>query len=154
MNENTLQLIAIGKLFWVVIFVGCYGFGGISDKWIRRYLGAFWMGLGVFVFGSLQDSFHWWHLLYAGLLCGALHLGYGGDSNAVKIRKRSTYGIALGVSALPLVFGSGLWVLYIYHCILCVSVSVLLGVWNPTKNARSEETLIAFLSTVIPLYLI
>ena len=50
MNEVTLQWIAFLKLIWVSIFALLYGFGGMRGKWKRRYVGANWMMLGVFVF--------------------------------------------------------------------------------------------------------
>lgn len=155
MNEYSLQFIAAGKLLWAGVFSLLYGLGGIQKKWIRRYLGAAWMGGGVCLFGALQNSFSWLHLLYPALLCASLSLGYGGtDDTLVKIRKRAIYGLALGVAALPLCFGSGLWFLFGLHVALCVTSSVALGVSNPTKTARDEESLIAALSSILPLFLI
>jgi hypothetical protein len=154
LSENTLQLIAGLKLVWVACFAILYGFGGISNKWLRRFVGPFWMGLGVYGFSTWTGSFHPWYLAYPLLLAISLHLGYGGDSIGKKLRKRSIYGLALGVSALPLCFGNYLWLLFGFHVVLCVAVSVILGVFNPAKTARNEETLIAALSTIIVLYLI
>ncbi len=126
----------------------------MKNKWLRRFVGAFWIGLGVYGFSQWAQSFHVWYLLYPFLLCASLHIGYGGSDVKTKIRKRFIYGIALGIAALPLCFGNGLWYLFGLHCLLCITASCFLGVVNPTKNARSEETLIATLSTVIPLFLI
>lgn len=154
MNENTLQVIAILKIVWTAGFVGLYGFGGISGKWKRRLVGSAWMGLGVFGFSQWTESFHWWYLIYPALLCISLHLGYGGNDVKTKLRKRFIYGSCLGLSALPLCYPSGLFYLFGGHVSLCIFASVFLGVFNPTRNARSEETLIAVLSTVIPLFLI
>ena len=146
---------AIGKLLWVVVFASLYGFGGIKNKWKRRYLAPFWMGCGIWLFSFLTHSWHWWYLLYPLLLCGFLHIGYGGsDDTLVKLRKRAIYGLCLGIAALPLVFGNYLWLLFVFHCVLCVASSVVFGVWNPFKNARSEESAIALLSTVLVLFLI
>lgn len=155
MSENTLQLIAILKLLWVCGFASLYGFAGIKNKWLRRFIGPFWMGLGVYGFGTWQGVFEWWHLAYPVLLSASLHLGYGGtDDVKVKIRKRAIYGLALGVSALPLCFPNHLFALFGGHVLLCVLASVALGVFNPAGNARNEESLIATLSTLIPLFLI
>lgn len=154
MNEYPLQFIASGKLFWSGVFCLLYGLGGIERKWIRRYLGPLWMGLGLWMFASLQGTFNAWGLLYAPLLSLSLHLGYGGESTGVKVRKRLLYGLAIAVSALPLAVISGLWLLYGIHVAICVSMSVLLGVFNPTDSARSEETLIACFTSVLPLFLI
>lgn len=155
MSEYTLQAIASLKLCWVAGFALLYGLGGISNKWLRRFVGPLWMGVGIYLFGIWQGVSQWWHLVYPFLLCASLHLGYGGTDNVwIKLRKRAIYGLCLGISALPVVFVSGLWILYILHCVLCVASSVVLGVFNPTKSARDEETLIAVLSTVLVLFLI
>ena len=155
MSEYTLQIIASLKIVWVAVGSLFYGLGGISNKWIRRFILPLWMGIGIWVFGHWQGSFQYWHLCYSGLLCASLHIGYGGTDNVwIKIRKRSIYGLCLGVSALPLCFGSGMWLLFSAHVGLCIATSVFLGVANPTGNARSEESLIAVLSTVLILFLI
>lgn len=154
MSENILQIISVVKLLWVAIFAGFYGFGGISNKWLRRFIGPLWMGLGLWVFGMWTGTFSPWQLLYVPLLCASLHLGYGGvDDTLSKIRKRAIYGVALGVSAIPLCISSHLWGLFAIHVGCCVMGSVLLGVYNPSRNARSEETLIGALSTMFVLFL-
>lgn len=160
MGEYGLQIIASLKIVWVAVGSFWYGIGGTEingkgRKWIRRFILPLWMGIGIWVFGHWQGSFQYWHLCYSGLLCFTLHLGYGGTDNVwIKIRKRAIYGLCLGVSALPLALSSHLWILFGFHVALCVASSVLLGVVNPTKNARSEESLIAVLSTVLILFLI
>lgn len=154
MSEYTLQFIAFGKILWVAVFSLLYGLGGVSNKWIRRYIGPAWMTLGVFVFSKITNSFHFWYLAYGILLMGALHLGYGGDDVGTKIRKRSIYGLALGISAAPLLIGNANYILFGCHLGLCCFVSIVFGVFNPTRNAREEEGLIAFLSTLLVLFLI
>jgi hypothetical protein len=158
LNENTLQIIAILKLVWVAVFAGLYGFGGISNKWLRRFVGPLWIGIGIYVFSALFSSglhsFRYSYLIYPLLLCASLHIGYGADTLITKFRKRFFYGLALGVSALPLAIFSGLWILFGVHCLLCLLASVCLGVVSGAGNARNEETLIAALSTVCVLFLI
>ena len=154
MGEYGLQIIASLKIVWVAVGRLWYGLGGISNKWIRRFILPLWMGIGIWVFGHWQGSFQYWHLCYSGLLCASLHIGYGGTDNVwIKIRKRAIYGLCLGVSALPLALSSHLWILFGFHVALCVASSVLLGVVNPTKDARSEESLIAVFSTLLVLFL-
>jgi len=159
MGEYGLQIIASLKIVWVAVGSFWYGIGGTEingkgRKWIRRFILPLWMGIGIWVFGHWQGSFQYWHLCYSGLLCFTLHLGYGGTDNVwIKIRKRAIYGLCLGISALPLALSSHLWILFGFHVALCVASSVLLGVVNPTKNARSEESLIAVFSTLLVLFL-
>lgn len=157
MSESTLAFIAFLKLIFVACGAYLYSLGGTQGfgKWIRRFILPVWMGVGIWIFGQWQGSFQYWHVCYSGLLCGALHLGYGGtDDVFVKLRKRAIYGAALGVSAIPLCISSHLWWLFAIHVGCCVMGSVLLGVYNPSRNARSEETLIAVLSTLFVLFLI
>lgn len=155
MNEYTLQAISSLKIVWVAFASLLYGAGGISNKWLRRFLMPLWMGLGIWVFGIWTGSFSPWSLLYVPLCCASLHLGYSGNDGKIttKIRKRASYGLCLGIAALPICIISHLWILFAFHVGLCVSASVLLGTINPTRNARAEETLIAVLSTVLVLFL-
>lgn len=154
--EYKLQFIAFGKTLWICVFALLYGIGGISKKWIRRFLGPLWMLGGVVLFSKIQGVFQWWILLYPVLLCASLHLGYGGTDNVwIKVRKRAIYGLALGVSAFPLCFNSHLWGLFFFHCCLCVVASIFYGVINPFRNnARAEETVLALFLTIIPMFLI
>lgn len=154
MNEHLLQLIASLKIIWVAIFSYLYGEGGISNKWIRRFVGGAWIGLGILGFSIWQGNFNYLKLMTSGLLTGALTLGYGADETIIKIEKRALYGMALAVAGLPLAICSSLWMLFAFNVIMCLMVSVLFGVWNPFKNARDEETAIASFSLILTMYLI
>ncbi len=154
MSENTLQIIAICKFIWVAGFAGFYGFGGVKNKWLRRFCGSFWMGLGIFAFSYQSHSWHWWYLAYPLLLCGALHLGYGADELPRKITRRFIAGFAIGVASLPLVFPNHLYLLFGYGVFLSTINSVILGAFNICKNARDEESLVATIGSIIPLFLI
>lgn len=154
MSEYTLQVIASLKICWVAFGSMLYGTGGISNKWIRRFLLPLWMGLGIWVFGIWTESFSLIQLLYVLLFSASLHLGYGGTNNVwIKIRKRAIYGLAIGVSAIPICVVSSMWWLFAIHLGCCVMGSVLLGVYNPSRNARSEETIISVYSTLLVLFL-
>lgn len=154
MSEYTLQAIASLKICWVGAGSLLYGLGGIRYKFLRRFLLPLWMGLGLWTFGVWTGSFTLTQLLYVPLFCASLHLGYGGTNDVwVKIRKRSVYGFCLGISAVPIVISSHLWILFCFYVALCVTSSVLLGVFNPTRNARAEESLICALSTLLVLFL-
>lgn len=157
MNEVHLQILASLKIAWIAVFSLFYGLGGVSGKWKRRFVGAAWMMLGVVIFSSITKNFHFWYLAYLPLLIGALHVGYGDkgtNSKAFKFKRRSITGLCLALAPLALSFGNGLWGLYACHVFLCIASSSVLGVYNPAKNARDEETLIATLSCVIPLFLV
>jgi len=155
MSEINLQFLAFGKLIWATIFALLYGLGGISGKWKRRFIAPIWMMLGIFLFSKWTFNWSYWYLIYLPLLIASLHLGYGGTDNKwIKIRKRFLYGLALGVAPASLAILNTAWIMWGLHISLCICFSVLLGVFNPTKNARSEETLIATASTLLPLFFV
>lgn len=154
MTEQTLQIIASLKIVWIAVFSYLYGRGGISNKWQRRFLGASWMMLGIFVFSKWCSTWNIWYLLFLPLSIGALSNGYGAEETVRKIIRRGVYGLFIGLCGLPLVVFSHLWVLFGFSVCLSVLSSITLGVWNPTKEARSEETLIATLGFLLILFLI
>lgn len=156
MTETTLNLIAFLKLLTVSVFALFYSLGGTAGsggKWIRRFIGPAWMMAGIFVFSKWQSSWSYWYLFYWLALTGSLHLGYGADETGEKIKRRAMYGIVLGISALPLAIVTHAWLLFGFHLALCVGSSVILGVWNPLQ-ARAEESVIGFLSTILVLFMI
>lgn len=154
MNENTLALIAFLKLVWVSCFSYLYSLGGIEGKWKRRFLGSAWMILGIFGFSQWQGCWNNWYLLCFPLMTIGLSMGYGANDTFTKIRKRAIYGLILGCSSIPIVVFSHMWVLFGFSVFLSVISCVVLGVFNPTKDARSEETLIATLCLLLTLFLI
>lgn len=156
MSESTLALIAFLKLIWIGCFSYLYSLGGTEGygKWLRRFVGSVWMGIGVYGFSSWSQDFHFWYLLYPILLCMSLHLGYGADELPRKIMRRFLCGLAVGVSSLPLVFPGHLFGLFGYGVFLSTINSIVLGAFNICKNARDEETLVACIGSIIPLFLI
>jgi hypothetical protein len=154
MSENLLSLIASLKIIWLAGFTLFYSSGGISGKWKRRIIGSGFLTLGVCGFSLWLNSFSFWFLLYWPLLFGGLSCGYGADLLKDKLLRRLRYGFCVGVAALPIALVSKMYMLFAFHIGLCMVASVLLGVWNPTANARDEETLIAALSGIVPLFLI
>jgi len=153
MNEYGLQLISILKLVWLVGFAYLYAFGGIKNKLFRRYLAPLWLLIGISLFTIFLNYFSFWFLLYYPLLVGSLSLGYGADKPVEKIQKRTIYGLALGFAPLPLVIPTQSWVIFILHIVFCVVTNVCLGVINPMNNARDEETVIAVMAGLLPLYI-
>ena len=152
MSETTLQFIVASKIVWLALFSLLYGLGGIFGKWKRRYIGSAWMMAGIVLYSLIQGVFSYWYLLYLPLLIGALSLGYGADELSEKIKKRAIYGLALSFAPISLFIFNDAWVLWGFHTVICILASVILGVFNPTKSARHEETLIAALSGIGPLF--
>ena len=150
MSENTLQWIQFIKLLILAGYATLYGFGGVSGKWKRRYIAPFILTAAFMGVSVWMSTFSLWYALYFPLLSLALHIGYGGTTLGEKVKKRSLAGLALGVAAAPLAIVTASWLLWVFHIILCVFTSVVLGVWNPTKSARAEETMIGFISGFLP----
>lgn len=151
MSETILQWIMLLKLIYLSGFAGLYGFGGIEGKWKRRIVGSLYLTLGVIGFSLWMESFNWWFISYALLLYGALSIGYGAKKIIKKIKKRTIAGLAYGCAAIPIAIGSSSLVLLCLHIALCILVSIVLGVFNPTKSARAEETSIGFIIGFLPL---
>ena len=153
MDENTLQLMGILRLIWAVGYAWLYASGGISGKWKRRYVGSAFLTLGIVGFSIWLNTFSWWYLLFFFLVLGATSLGYGANETGKKIFKRGYCGLAYAVASLPIAIVNGAWVLLALHTFICLTVSITLGVNNPT-SARSEETLVGFMIGLLPMFMI
>ena len=151
MSEVALQWIAFSKLIAVAIFALLYGWGGMRGKWKRRYVAPLVYGLAIWGFTTWTQSFSWLSLLSPLLLCGALHSGYGADKTPEKIMRRAVAGGLAGFSAVPLFLAYGAGTLALLHIAVCMSVSIVAGVWNQTSSARTEETLIGATYVLIPM---
>ena len=157
MTENTLQLVQSLKIVWLAGFAALYGFGGVSGKWKRRIVGSCYLTLGIVGFSLWESNFHWLYISYALLLWGALSIGYGVNSDLQKLLQnkylvRAVVGFALAFSSIPIAIACHQWTLFFLHTALCISTSTILGVINPTKSARAEETVIATVTGFLPLY--
>lgn len=154
MSENLLQFIAFLKIISIAFFAYLYGLGGIKGKWRRRFIAPFILTSLISLFALWIGKFNYWIFAYYPLLCGALHLGYGANTLVEKIKRRSFCGLINGIVALPLAIIGNSWTLLGLHIILCVLISVVLGVWNICKSARDEETVIAMTIGCLPMFMI
>lgn len=154
MSEITLQWIQGIKLLILGIFAMLYGFGGVSGKWKRRFVGPIVYIAGICGVSLWIGSFNAWYLASLPLLFGALSLGYGASTTAEKIKKRAIAGAAAGCATLPIFIVNGAYTLLPLHILLCMAVSIVAGVWNQTSSARAEETLIGASYGLIPLFII
>jgi len=154
MTEQTLQVISCMKILLVGIFASLYAYGGMSGKWKRRIVGSSVYTVGLCLFSLWQGSFSFWYILVLPLLFGGLSLGYGSDSTLWKIIKRSRYGLLCGIATLPIFVVQQAWTLLFLHILICVSTSVICGVWNQTSSARAEETLIGASIVLVPIFTI
>jgi len=154
MSELSLQLFAALRIFWVTIFAYFYGFGGVQNKFVRRYIGTAWLTLGYLAFAIQDNCFNWILFLCYPLLILATSIGYGGtDKTWLKIFKRFYCGLLYALAALPLAFMTGNWLMFALHTFTCVLFSITLGVFNPVI-ARKEETLIGLTIGLLPLFIV
>ncbi len=151
MTETTLQMVQFLKLIWLAGFALLYGLGGIDNKWIRRVGGSIFLAIGVIGFSLWTQSYSHWLLFYAPLLFASLTLGYSGDDAAEKVTRRMVYGLAVGFAAFPIAIATHLWLAFAMHMVVCMCVSLFLGVFNPTKSARAEESMVGFVIGFMPL---
>jgi hypothetical protein len=103
-----------------------------------------------------MDNFDWLYVASYFLLVGALSIGYGSSSKLMqwtksKILTRAIVGLLIGISALPIAIPNKAWLLLGLHIFIMVSVSSILGAFNPTKSARAEETTIGLCTGLIPI---
>ena len=143
MNEWTLVWLTIPKVLSIFFFIMCYIIGGRKRKWIRRFLGGIGFGLSIFGISILASHINWWLLALPVAYPLALCMGYGADNLWAKLIKRTLYGVLFGLIGLYAGFMTANLYLGIAQLILPIIVSVSLGVFNPLKDAVTEETLIA-----------
>jgi hypothetical protein len=158
MTEEILNIVQALKIVYLAGFSFLYGWGGVSGKWKRRYVGPAYLTGGVVLFSLVQSSFSWFYLGYFFLLMGALSIGYGENSALRKLFKhksivRLVAGFALAFASIPIAIVTGQWLMFGLHILLCCSVSVVMGVGNPI-SARGEEVIIATTCGFLPLYFI
>jgi hypothetical protein len=154
MTENMLNLISFLKIIYACGFAFLYSSGGISGKWKRRILGSIILTAGILGFNAWLGRFSLWYLLCLPILFGGLSVGYGGtDDFWRKVMKRARYGFICGLAGVPIGIVNHSYILMGLNIFLCVLVSVMLGVFNPTQSARDEETIIGLTIGVLPLFI-
>lgn len=133
----------------VFVLATLYSLGGMEDgggKWLRRYLYPIILSGGMFYF-----SRDWKCFLSLPLMFGSLSLGYGADTDFLKIIKRGIYGLANATSTGLNFLLSKRWLLLGIQFVLVVGTCITLGVWNPLPDARTEEFCLGALISFFPI---
>ena len=135
MKEKKLQLKVYGRLLIACVFAGLYAWGGIENKWLRRFIAPL----------IVQMPFQFL----------SLSVGYGGDELAIKLLRRFLFALSNSISFLPHYFcwKDKKWIASTFHIIILISAYLILGVFNPLP-ARVEETILGLLIILLPLMLI
>lgn len=155
MGVENIWLIAIGASGIFISAVaymigGTSGFGEYGKAW-RRFIGASVLALDANLMAAFTLSWNWLYLLMFPCLMIGFSLGYGAETTIGKIFKRSVYALGVLSACLCGFYASGCtlmgWVV-IGLAFLTGASSVVLGVWNPYKNAPLEQLLISVALTM------
>jgi len=122
-----------------------YQLGGISNKWIRRYVASFVLALSANLMAIFLVCWTWQYILMWPCLIAGFSLGYGGDETWYKILRRTVYALGVLTACFAGLWATGFtssgWVI-IGLSVLTGLTSVVLGVINPFNSARLEEFLV------------
>lgn len=155
MTETTLQFVEASKLTWLSGYALLYGLGGIFGKWKRRFLASFWLTLGIYLYSGLDGEWNnYTYLSIFPFLIGASSLGYGADQLIKKLQKRVLAGSAFGFVPIAIAIDQHAWILFSVHFTLCITMMTIMGIFNPFKSARKEETFLGAIFGCLPLYMI
>lgn len=138
---------ALIKLGICVVFATLYCLGGMYFKALRRFVAPMVLVGGMFYF-----SRDWRSLVQLPFMMFSLAIGYGGDTLIEKIMKRMLFGFTNGVSSSGYNIWQKKWLLVITQIILLVGLYVVMGVWNPLADARTEELFLGLVIPLIPLF--
>jgi len=145
-NEKKLQLQVFVRLLLVCVFALLYAWGGMEMKIIRRLVAPIFLCSCMFYY-----SRDWKTLIQIIPMYATLSIGYGGDTLFYKIYRRFAFGLYNGVTSSTyniILKKSALWIIQILALILFY---VILGVWNPLPDARTEELVLGFMVGFLPL---
>ena len=96
MKEKKLQLKVYGRLLIACIFAGLYAWGGIENKWLRRFIAP----LIVQIYIAIEIK-SWKYLVQLPVQFLSLSLGYGASELPAKILRRFLFAFANATSFLP-----------------------------------------------------
>jgi len=151
MSERKRQYRSFLKFGLVFICAALYAMGGSEAfggmKWLRRYLSPAVACLGMFAFSK-----NWRSLPQMVLMMASLSMGYGGvDSLWAKVGRRGLFGLTNGVSSSGFNLWRKKWLLAGFQVVLLVAAYIVLGVFNPLPDARTEEFVLGVLVYFIPI---
>ena len=153
MNETTIGIYACILLAWDVFFAFLWMIGGRegNGKFWRRYVGTTLFASGVLAMCAVMGVFSLKLLaLYPALWLGTSN-GYGGNTTAKKIMRRSIFTAGMLLSGVVCMWAFGFtaaaWTLFAIQCIVSTG-TIVWGVKNPT-SAPVEEVFVCMLHTIV-----
>jgi len=147
MSEKKALKNALIKLGICIVFAILYCVGGMETKALRRFVAPVILCGGMFYF-----SRDWKSLIQLPFMFLSLSLGYGAENIVIKILKRGIFGLANGVSSSGYNILQKKWLLVGIQAILLLGIYVVIGVFNPLADARTEELFLGLMIPLIPLF--
>ena len=158
-GPENIWLVAIGGAAALVANI-LYMIGGsdmdgdgpmTGQKWLRRFIASSILALVANLIAMFMQVWHWQYLLFWPILSIGFSLGYGADTVAERVLKRTLCALAI-VSCCA----AGAWVHQFTAMSLIVGglsvfsgiASVVLGVLNPFNNAPLEQFLVCQVLTL------
>jgi len=146
-NEKKTMLKVFLKALIIFLFAGLYCWGGVENKYLRRFVAPAILCLSAFGF-----SRDWRYLVQMPLMFISLCLGYGGtDLVWLKVIKRAIFGLVNGSTSSFRNILRKQWLLVGFQIVLVTSAFITFGVWNPLPSARAEEFLLGAVIALIPM---
>lgn len=149
MNEQSQLRNVFIKLAIICLCATLYCLGGAEfgwGKWLRRFAMPIVLAGGMYWF-----SRDWRSLLVAPLVGIGTSLGYGADETWLKIIKRTYCGLVLGAGSAACDWLNRRFLIAAFHSGLVTISMIILGVFNPLPDARTEEFVIGFLICFLPM---
>ena len=155
-TENVWLIAAMGFASFIAsVLYMLGGTEGFAGKWLRRFLGSAILAGAANLAAVVMGSWQWPYLLFFVCLAAGFSLGYGADTTAQKILKRTIY--ALGVLSTCII---GLWVtgftmggFVIAGLATVVGLgSIVLGVINPITSAAEQYIVCQLLTIFVPFW--
>lgn len=148
--EQRQALHVVIKFLIVLVFAFLYMAGGSGDfgglKWLRRFLAPAILCLSMFAY-----SRDWRCLVQMPLMMGALCLPYGADTTSAKIFLRGIFGLANGTASATVCFLRRSWLIAGMQVLVVTTASIVLGAFNPTPNAMTEQFWIGAVIALAPM---
>lgn len=147
MNEKKALKNSLIKLLIVCLFAICYSLGGMYWKPLRRFVAPIILCTSMFYFSK-----DWRSIIQLPFMFLSLSFGYGTDNLFFKILKRGIFGFANGITSSGHNILNKKWLLVGTQIILVTGLFIVMGVWNPFTDARTEELFLGLIIPLIPLF--
>lgn len=130
-----------------------YAWGGITKKWLRRFIGSFILVGAVNAVCFMRGIWNPLFLIIYPLQCASWSLPYGANSLFPKVIKRAIFAlasVACGVIFCIKFGGNAWWVLLPHGGV--AAWSIFMGVKNPIESVAEQGAICVMLSLGLLMY--